>query len=340
MTFHTIIAATSSDSLTLLTTYGSILAAFFAGSVALFAPCCIVFLLPAYLASAVKNHRWSIFPLTLVFAAGLGSIILPITLGVRMLAATFQRYETPFRLAGGGLMVVLGVLAITGRSWTLPALKSTPSLQRTDSGGVFALGVFSGIATSCCAPVLAGVAALSGLSGSTTGALSLGTAYVFGMVFPLLAIALAWDRFRLGERKLLKARALTFRVAGRAFHTNTMNVIAGIAFLAMGGVVIGVALAGKSMSPPGLQVATGHWLTRAFDSVLRPLKRVPNPVLGVGLLAFAVSMMAVGIRGTRARPKEFDDGEQEWEIGDQGPDTAEGAPDLASAEAVPERAET
>lgn len=33
-----------------LLTTGSVLAAFFAGGVALFAPCCIVFLAPSYLA--------------------------------------------------------------------------------------------------------------------------------------------------------------------------------------------------------------------------------------------------------------------------------------------------
>ena len=47
---------------------GSILAAFFAGTVALFAPCCIVFLAPSYLAAAVKNNRWRLLPLTFVFA--------------------------------------------------------------------------------------------------------------------------------------------------------------------------------------------------------------------------------------------------------------------------------
>ncbi len=36
---------------------GGILAAFLAGGVALFAPCCIVFLAPSYLAVAVKNRR-------------------------------------------------------------------------------------------------------------------------------------------------------------------------------------------------------------------------------------------------------------------------------------------
>ena len=61
---------------------GSILAAFFAGTVALFAPCCIVFLAPSYLAAAVKNNRWRLLPLTFVFAAGLALVLVPITLGV------------------------------------------------------------------------------------------------------------------------------------------------------------------------------------------------------------------------------------------------------------------
>jgi cytochrome c biogenesis protein CcdA len=49
-----------------LLTTGSVLAAFFAGGVALFAPCCIVFLAPSYLAVAVKNRRWRLLPLTFV----------------------------------------------------------------------------------------------------------------------------------------------------------------------------------------------------------------------------------------------------------------------------------
>ena len=48
---------------------GSLLAAFVAGSVALFAPCCIMVMFPAYLAAAVRNHRWRLVPLTFVFAA-------------------------------------------------------------------------------------------------------------------------------------------------------------------------------------------------------------------------------------------------------------------------------
>ena len=57
-----------------------------AGGVALFAPCCIVFLAPSYMAGAVKNRRWRLLPLTFVFAAGLALVLVPITLGVRLVA--------------------------------------------------------------------------------------------------------------------------------------------------------------------------------------------------------------------------------------------------------------
>jgi cytochrome c biogenesis protein CcdA len=36
-------------------------------------------------------------------------------------------------------------------------------------GGVYALGLTSGFASSCCAPVLAGVAAISALAGTLLG---------------------------------------------------------------------------------------------------------------------------------------------------------------------------
>ena len=62
---------------------GSILAAFFAGTVALFAPCCIVFLAPSYLAGAVKNRRWRLLPLTFIFAAGLAGDVVTLARGQR-----------------------------------------------------------------------------------------------------------------------------------------------------------------------------------------------------------------------------------------------------------------
>ena len=287
---------------------GSILAAFFAGAVALFAPCCIVFMLPAYLASAVKGRRWRLFPLTLVFAAGLAIIILPLTLGVGLLAATLTRFHTPLYLTGGLLMLALGGLAVAGKSWSLPWLNRSPSLDRTDVAGVFGLGVFSGVASSCCAPVLAGVLALSALAGSLPGSMALGLAYVFGMVFPLFLIALAWDRFHLGERRLFKGHDVTVRLGSRSLRTTTTNLLVGLVFGAMGAGVIILALAGNESAAPGFQAGIGSLLERVFAGVLRLTRGVPDAILGIALLAFAGLIGWLGMRNRQSTastgPKE------------------------------------
>src|SRR5665811_1773408 len=159
-----------------LLTTGSILAAFFAGGVALFAPCCIVFLAPSYLAGAVKNSWWRLLPLPVVFAAGLGLVLVPITLGMGVIAGAVARYHQPLYYAGGILMFALAGLALSGRMWSLPSFLRAPATSRGDTASFFALGVFSGIASSCCAPVLAGVMTLSVLSGSPIGGFTLGVA--------------------------------------------------------------------------------------------------------------------------------------------------------------------
>ncbi|MGE5765517.1 MAG: cytochrome c biogenesis CcdA family protein [Mycobacterium leprae] len=218
---------------TLLTT-GSVLAAFFAGGVALFAPCCIVFLAPSYLAAAVKNRRWRLLPLTFAFSAGLAVVLVPITLGLGLVADATARWHGPLYWAGGLLMLGLAALALSGRTWSMPTFLPAPDTTRGDSAGMFALGVFSGVASSCCAPVLAGVMTLSALSGTPFGATLLGLAYVFGMTFPLFVLALLWDRLRLGERRLAQARPVRLRLGGRTLVTNSVAVAVAIVFAIMG----------------------------------------------------------------------------------------------------------
>ena len=146
---------------------GSLAAAFFAGAVALFAPCCITVLFPAYLAAAVRNRRWRLVPLTFVFATGLAVVLVPITLGVGVLTESLLRFHSAVYALGGILMLGLAAVVVFGLHWSLPMFKNAPDLQRTDSGGVFALGVFSGAASACCAPVLAGVVTLSAVTPGT-----------------------------------------------------------------------------------------------------------------------------------------------------------------------------
>jgi len=281
---------------------GSIVAAFFAGGVALFSPCCIVFLLPSYLAAGVKNRRWRLLPLTFVFAAGLATVLVPVTLGIGLVASALARYHGPLYVAGGTLLLALAVLAVLGRSWSMPSFLRAPDLEaRSDTAAVYGLGVFSGVASSCCAPVLAGVMTLSALSGSSAGAFTLGLAYVFGMTFPLFVMALAWDRFHLGERRLFRARPLHLRLGGRVVATNTVNVAVAGAFAAMGAMVLALGLSGKAMSTPGAQLAIGRWVDGAARWGLALLDPVPEAVRIAGLVAL-VGVFAAAARSRRSRP--------------------------------------
>ncbi len=280
---------------TLLTT-GSILAAFFAGGVALFAPCCIVFLAPSYLAVAVKNRRWRLLPLTFVFAAGLALMLVPITLGMSLVSATIANYHALLYYLGGALMLALAAYSLSGRMWSLPSFLRAPDTTRGDTASFFALGVFSGIASSCCAPVLAGVMTLSALSGSAVGGILLGLAYVFGMTFPLFVMALAWDKFDLGSRRWMRARPVRIRVAGWSLYTNSINVAVAVAFGVMGGFVIYLANTGKMTGGPGFQVAIGRFLTRVFGDIERWTSGVPEPVLGLVVLAIAAVFVVATLR--------------------------------------------
>lgn len=282
-----------------LLTTGSILAAFFAGMVALFAPCCIVFLAPSYLAAAVKNRRWRLLPLTFIFAAGLALVLLPITLGVSLIAGTIAHYHAPFYYAGGLLMLALAAFAVSGRMWSMPSMMRTPDTARGDTASFFALGVFSGIASSCCAPVLAGVMTLSALSGSAVGGTLLGLAFVLGMTFPLFCMALAWDRLRLHQRRWGRARPVRLRVGSRTLVTNTVNLAVAVAFAVMGVFVMYLAGAGKMTRGPGFQAAIGRWLAHVFARIDAWVKPIPEPILGLVVLAIAMVFIVATLADRR-----------------------------------------
>lgn len=281
---------------------GSVLAAFLAGGVALFAPCCIVFLAPSYLAGAAKNARWRLLPLTFAFAAGLALVLVPITLGVTLLAGAIAKYHGPLYWAGGLLMIGLGFLALTGRMWSLPSFVRSPDTARGDSGSFFALGVFAGIASSCCAPVLAGVMTLSVLSGSAVGGTLLGLAYVFGMVFPLFVMALVWDKARLRERGFLRSRPVRLTAFGRTLRTTSVDLVVFVMFVVMGGVVIWLAGRSEMTGGTAVQDAISRWITTVFSRTQEWLAPVPEPVLGAGLLALVGVLVWATLSERRRRP--------------------------------------
>jgi cytochrome c biogenesis protein CcdA len=319
---------------------GSVLAAFFAGGVALFAPCCIVFMAPSYLAAAAKNERWRLLPLTFIFAAGLALVLVPITLGASLVAGAIAKYHAVLYWGGGLLMIGIGILALSGRMWSMPSFLKAPDANRGDSATFFSLGVFSGIASSCCAPVLAGVMTLSALSGSPLGGAALGLAFVFGMVLPLFVMALVWDKARLGERRWLRAKSIRLRLGPRTVRTNTVNLAVAVAFTIMGVAVIGLAGSPDMTRGADAQYAAGAGLTSLAGRVLDWLAPVPEPLLGLGLIMLAGAFVWATLRDRRS----LETRETAYEPGDEKrvAEAARSTPDChahPTNEHAPERAQ-
>lgn len=266
---------------------GSLAAAFAAGMVAFFAPCCAGVMMPAYLAAISGGRRLRVARLTAVYVAGVAMVVLPITLGAAVLSSYVSRWHPQLFVLGGLMMV--GVAVALWRGTMLPIDVPQPKLTGSTLS-VFGLGLFSGAATACCAPVLAGAIALSATSGTIAGGLLLGVAYVAGMMAPLIPLALLY-----GEAKK-KARdpSVTLRLGAHRKRIGLARLVGVAVFAGFGTLFIGLALTGNSDTAPGFQVTVGRWTRELSDY----LDEVPNlvslPVLAALLAGFAYVLMRGG----------------------------------------------
>lgn len=172
----------------------SLTASFLAGVLALFAPCCITFLLPSYLGTIFKESRKVVF-YTFIFALGLAFILIPIALGFRFAIFFLDMYHRQVYYFGAFIMIVMGFLTIKP-VLHLPQLFHTSTKVNKDANvfTVFGLGLMSGITSACCAPVLFAAITLTALSPSLFQALIVSIAYVAGIVFPLFIISLFYQK--------------------------------------------------------------------------------------------------------------------------------------------------
>lgn len=220
----------------------SLIAAYVAGMVALFAPCCITFLLPAYLANVFKEKEKVLF-MTLVFGAGIFVVLLPAVIGVSFISQALFRYHDPVYIFGGVMLLLVAITTFLGIKLPMPSLPGTPA-GKTDVLSIFTLGIVSGITSACCAPVLIGILTLTFLSANFFGAIAIGAMYVLGMVTPLLLISLFLNG-RMPGVSFLRKELLSFKLIGKTFHVITSNLIASIIFLFSGWIILVLTLSGK-----------------------------------------------------------------------------------------------
>jgi cytochrome c-type biogenesis protein len=248
-----------------------LIVAFVAGVVALAMPCCFSVLLPSYFAQSFKQ-KTRLVGMTAIFALGIATIMLPIASGVMFLAEVVRASHDLVFVLGGFVMILIGFWTLWGRGM-LPQLNLPVNLNRNDSASVYVLGLFSGAATTCCAPVLAGVLVLSALSASLLEGLLIGLTYVAGMVSPLLLVAVLWDRHAVIGANPLRGRMLRFRYLGREFSFHSSKLIAGVTFMTMGGVTVALGATSTMISTPGsaflgmMQAQLADVLVDFFSSV-------------------------------------------------------------------------
>ncbi len=253
----------------------SILAAFLSGAVAFFAPCCITFLLPAYFAFALKEKK-QILKMTLIFMLGLATILLPIGLGLAGLGQLATQFHREIFIAGGLFMVLLGILTLAGKSMAMPFKPKAPSMEKMDAITVYQLGLFSGFASSCCLPVLAGVLTLSLISASFVQAFFLGWAYVLGMVVPLVALALLWEKYNLAEHPIVKGKTFRLQLFGKSVEMHSTALMSGGILTLIGAFTLFAAFTNKITAATGEQIAFAVWLKDLQGNALEAAKIIPD----------------------------------------------------------------
>ena len=239
----------------------SIIAAFIAGVAALFAPCCITVLFPSYFASVFKE-RYKVFLMTFIFFLGVLTVFLPLGLGASALASAFSRYHNVIFILGGIMLLLLGLSLFFGRSFQMPFAVKAPVASKYDAGSVYLLGVFSAFATSCCAPVLAGVLALSAASGTVFWGTIYTLAYVLGMVLPLFLIALFLDKINFTEKFKGWRRRLELNIGSFVWKVSITELISGSVFLLIGSYIIYLALNNRLTMNSDYQLTINIFLAR------------------------------------------------------------------------------
>ena len=270
---------------------GSAAAAFAGGLVAFFAPCCSGVMVPTYLAAVGGGSGFRTARLTGLYVAGVAVVVWPITLGASALSSVLGRWHSLLFLLGG--LMMLGVAVALWRGSMLPMWLPQPKLTGS-ALSVFALGAFSGAATACCAPVLAGAVALSVSSGQWWGGFFLGGAYILGIVAPLIPLALLVGR----ARGRIRDPRLTLRLAGLEKRLTLSRLAGTVLFGAFGVLFVTLALTGRSEATPGFQVTLGRWMR----AVAATVDGVPN-LVAVPLLALAALALFYLVMRPKGEPR-------------------------------------
>jgi len=283
----------------------SLITAFLAGGAALFAPCCVGVLLPSYLASIFQT-KTKIFLMTFIYYLGLLTVFLPLGLGFASLGGLFRDNHTILFAVGGLFMVALGVFLVLGKSIMLPIHVKPKLGKQHNAWSLYVLGVFSGIATSCCAPVLAGVMALSVIPGSWAIGGIYSLAFVTGMVVPLFVIALFVDRTKLLERFTSLKRQIQYTIFGHKVSLFLSNLVSGILYIGVGALILFFGTRGPEALSNSYQLDINLWTADVTRAVSKVTSFIPETAWMIFFIAIFALVAWLAYRQAKDTSKNND----------------------------------
>lgn len=272
----------------------SLIAAFIAGIAALFAPCCLTVLLPTYFSSIFKQ-RSTVFLMTFIFFLGLLTVFLPIGLGAVALTQLFSAYHNVIFTIGALFLIFLGAFLLLGQEFSLP-FSVHPKLKNASAVSVYILGIFSGVATTCCAPVLAGVLTLAVLPNSFLLGGVYTLAYVLGMVTPLFILASVLDKSKFTEKFFAFRKTVHYSLFGRTIGVTFSNLFSGLTFLILGTLTLFLARTNNLTSQMSYQTSLNIYLTKLIQLIGSYTKYIPEPIWAVVFIGIAAYISFVAIR--------------------------------------------
>src|SRR5208337_2558540 len=226
------------------------------------------------------------------FSLGIATIMLPLAFGISFIGRIVNPNHTLIFVLGGSLMVLIGFWTLWGRGM-LPRIDFPVNLNKVNATSVYTLGMFSGAATRCCAPVLAGILILAALSSSLLEGLLIGFTYVVGMVFPLFVIALVWEKYQVKQVKSLEGKVVTLKLFEREFSAHTSKLVAGLMFLVMGVVNIVLGLTGTMIPAPG-SILIGDMQGQLQNTLLTTFSTLSlAPATVIGMIALVIMIVLV-----------------------------------------------
>ena len=279
----------------------SLIAAFVAGVAALFAPCCITVLLPSYLGNIFKE-KYKIFFMTFVFFLGVLTVFLPIGLGASFLAQAFSEYHNIIFTVGGIFLVVLGITMLFGKKFTTPT--SVRDGMKRHVSSIYVLGIFSAIATTCCAPVLAGVLTLGVASGTVVWGALYTLAYVVGMTLPLFIIAAFLDKANLTERFTNAKKTVAMRIGSFSWRITVSELISGLIFLLMGGYITYLAFSDKLFTHSSYQLEMNLWNAKFLGAINGFVTLIPEYIWALLFIGIVTSISYLFIKQYKKQKNE------------------------------------